>query len=67
MKTYRGVDVYFHAFLNSALNGVEWYSFTSRRFTTDNRWIRGRVGPQSLCGGGSEDKNHLFFPAGKRT
>jgi hypothetical protein len=51
MKTYRGVEVYLHVFLNSALDGGEWWvSFVPRPLYLRERapgthWIGGWVGP----------------------
>jgi hypothetical protein len=51
MKTYGRVEVYFHTFLISALNGNKWSASGSGRFTPRERvpgthWI----GPQSRSG-----------------
>jgi hypothetical protein len=48
MKAYRGVDVYIHIFLTSALAGVEWSASLPGRFTPGGRapgihWIAGWV------------------------
>jgi hypothetical protein len=50
MKTYGGVEVHFHAFLNSVLEGDEWLASRPGRFIpgeTDSgtQWIGGWVGP----------------------
>jgi hypothetical protein len=49
MKTYWGVEVYLHAFLNSALDGGEWSASRPGRFTLRERapgthWIGVWVG-----------------------
>jgi hypothetical protein len=48
MKTYWGVEVYFHAFLTSALDGDKWSGSRPGRFTSRERapgahWIGGWV------------------------
>jgi hypothetical protein len=52
MKAYGGMDVYIHAFLNSALAGGEWSAsrpgcFTSGERTPDTHWIGGWVDPRA--------------------
>jgi len=37
IKTYGGVRVCVHSFLNWALDGVEWLASRSGRFTTEER------------------------------
>jgi len=49
MQTYGGVEVKLHAFLASALDGIEWSASRSGRFTpgekaTGTDWIGGWVG-----------------------
>jgi hypothetical protein len=53
MKTYWGVEVYFQAFLTSALDGGEWSASRPGRFTPRERtarihWIGGWVGPRAV-------------------
>jgi hypothetical protein len=43
MKTYCGVEVQLHAFLNSALDGDEWSTSRPGRFTPRER-ARGTLG-----------------------
>jgi hypothetical protein len=52
MKTYTGVDVQIHVFLNSALVGGKWSASRLGRFTPGERapgthWIGGWVGPRT--------------------
>jgi hypothetical protein len=52
MKAYRGVNIYIHIFLASALVGVEWSASRPCRFTPEERapgthWIGGWVGPRA--------------------
>jgi hypothetical protein len=52
MKTYREVEVYFHAFLPSALDGGEWLDSGPDRFTAGEispctHWIGGWVDPRA--------------------
>jgi hypothetical protein len=52
MKAYRGVDVYIHIFLTSALVGGEWSTSRLGRFTPGERapgthWIGGWVDPRA--------------------
>jgi hypothetical protein len=49
MKTYRGMEVYLHAFLTLALDGDEWSDSRPGRFkpgeiTSGARWVGGWVG-----------------------
>jgi hypothetical protein len=53
MKTYRGADVYIHAFLALALVGGEWSATRPDRFTPEEialgtAWIGGWVGPRTV-------------------
>jgi hypothetical protein len=52
MRTYWGVKVQLHAFLNSALDGDEWTSrpglFTPRERAPGTHWIGGWVGPRAV-------------------
>jgi hypothetical protein len=52
MKVYWGVEVYLHAFLDSALDGGEWSVSITGRFTPSERvsvthWIGSWVGPSA--------------------
>jgi hypothetical protein len=52
MKTYCGVKVNLHAFLNLALDGSEWSASRPGRFIPgervhDTHWIGGWVGPSA--------------------
>jgi hypothetical protein len=52
MKAYRGVDVWTHVFLTSALAGGEWSASRPGRFTPGERapgthWIGGWVAPRA--------------------
>jgi hypothetical protein len=52
MKTYKGVDVYTHVSLTSALIGGEWSTSRLGRFTPGERasstqWIGGWMGPRT--------------------
>jgi hypothetical protein len=47
MKTYRGMDVYIHIFLTSALAGGEWSDSRPCRFTPGTHFIGGWVDPRS--------------------
>jgi hypothetical protein len=52
MKTYRGVDIYIHVFLTSALVGGEWSTsplrlLYPRRKGLRYHWIGGWVGPKA--------------------
>jgi hypothetical protein len=52
MKVYRGVDVYIHIFLTSALVEDEWSASRPDRFAPEERapgthWIGGWVGPRA--------------------
>jgi hypothetical protein len=52
MKTYRGVDVYIHISLTSALVGGEWSASRCGRFTLQEKvpgthWIGGWVDPRT--------------------
>jgi hypothetical protein len=52
MKTYRGVDVYTHVILISALVGGEWLAsrpghFTSGEIASAKNWIGCWVGPRA--------------------
>jgi len=58
MNMYRGVEVQFHGFLPSALDGGKWSvshpgCFTARESNPSTQWIGGWVGPRvkSGCGG----------------
>jgi hypothetical protein len=51
MKAYKGVDIYIHIFLTSALVGTEWSASRPRSFTSGERapgthWIGGWVDPR---------------------
>jgi hypothetical protein len=52
MKTYRGVDVYIHIFLTSALVGGEWSASRPCRFTPGThfigRWVDPRAGLDNM-------------------
>jgi hypothetical protein len=53
MKACRGVDVWIHVFLTSALPGGEWSASRSDHFTTGGRtpgihWVRGWMGPRTV-------------------
>jgi hypothetical protein len=53
MKTYWGVEVKLHAFLNSALDGGEWSAsrlghFTPGERTPGTRWIGVWLGPRAV-------------------
>jgi hypothetical protein len=63
MKAYWGEEVYFYAFLTSALHGGEWSASRypqgkSCRYTLDRRL----GGPQSRSGHGVEEKDSLPLP-----
>jgi hypothetical protein len=52
MKEYRGVDVYIHIVLTSALAGGEWSAslpghFTPREITPGTHWTGGWVSPRT--------------------
>jgi hypothetical protein len=52
MKAFWGEEVQLHAFLTSALDGVEWSASRPGRFTPKERtpathWIGGWVGPRA--------------------
>jgi len=52
MKTYWGVEVQHHAFLNLALEGGEWLASCPSHFTPRERppstyWIGGWMGPSA--------------------
>jgi hypothetical protein len=47
MKTYRGVDVYSHIFLNSALAGGKWSASRPGERFLGTHWIGGWVDPRA--------------------
>jgi hypothetical protein len=47
METYRGVAVYMHISLTSALIGGEWSVLRPGPFTTFAHWVGGWVGPRA--------------------
>jgi hypothetical protein len=62
MKTYWEVQVQFHAFFTSALDGGEWSAprpdrFTSKEGAPGTHWKGGRVSPRAV----------LDAPIGNRT
>jgi hypothetical protein len=64
MQAYWGVEVYFHAFLTSALDGGDWSAPRPGRFTPKARvlgthWVGGWV---SRSGRGGEEKNSQPLP-----
>jgi len=67
MKTYGGVELQLHAFLNFALDGGEWSASRPGRFTPEEkapgtRWTAGWVNPQNRSGRGGEEKNSQRLP-----
>jgi hypothetical protein len=66
MKVYRGMEVYIHEFLTSALDGSEWSASRPGRFPPreNPRYLldRGLGGPQSQSGHGGEGKNSQPLP-----
>jgi hypothetical protein len=62
MKAYGGMDVQIHIFLTSALVGCEWSASRPGRFTPDNRWIGGWVGP--ISGLDDVEKRKFLSPEG---
>jgi FtsP/CotA-like multicopper oxidase with cupredoxin domain len=70
MKAYWGVEVYFYAFLNSALDGGEWSASHPGRSTPKERapgihWIGGWMEPKA--GLDTVVKKKFPGPAGTRT
>jgi hypothetical protein len=47
MKSYGGVDAYFHVFFTSALVAGERSASRPGRFTPGTHWIGGWVGPRA--------------------
>jgi hypothetical protein len=53
MEAYWGMEVWFHTFLTSALDGGEWSvsragHFNPRERAPDSHWIGGWVGPRAV-------------------
>jgi hypothetical protein len=65
METYGGVDVWIHVLLISALDGGDWSSSRTGRFTPGSHWIGGWVGPRT--GLDAVEKKESVVPIGKRT
>jgi hypothetical protein len=67
MKTYGGVEVYMHAFLNSALDGAELSASNPGRFTSGERdfsthWVGGWVGRRAGLDAVAKRKKSLLLP-----
>jgi hypothetical protein len=67
MRRIGGMEVYLHAFLNSALDGDEWSASSSSRFIRRERvpWHpldRRLDGQQNRSGVGGEEKNSKPLP-----
>jgi hypothetical protein len=67
MKAYWGVEVYFHAFFTSVLDGGEWSASCPCHFTPGGKspWNlldRRLGGPQSWFGRGGAEKNPQPLP-----
>jgi len=67
MKTYRGMEVYLHAFLTLALGGGDWSASRPNRCTRGvrvpgTRWTGGWLSSQSRSGRDGEEKNLLPLP-----
>jgi hypothetical protein len=65
MKTYGGVSVWIHVFLNSVLDGGEWSGSRPGRFSPEEapgtNWIGGCVGPRTGLHDLERRKNFPLF------